>query len=85
MEGSYNAVAPNPVNNKTMTIAIAEKVKGKFYIPLHVPQFVLSVMLGQRSTEILKSATVATDKIVHIGFTFLYPTIQEAIAAIEKK
>ena len=85
MEGSYNAVAPNPVNNKTMTIAIAEKVKGKFYIPLHVPQFVLSVMLGQRSTEILKSATVATDKIVHIGFTFLYPTIQGAIAAIEKK
>ena len=85
MEGSYNAVAPNPVNNKAMTLAIAEKVKGKFYIPLHVPQFVLSVMLGQRSTEILKSATVATDKIVHIGFTFLYPTIQEAIAAIEKK
>ena len=84
-EGSYNSVAPKPVNNKEMTLAIAEKVKGNFFIPLHVPQFVLTVMLGQRSVEILKSATVATDKIIKAGFTFLYPTVKEAIAAIEKK
>ena len=84
-EGSYNSVAPKPVNNKEMTLAIAEKVKGNFFIPLHVPQFVLTVMLGQRSVEILKSATVATDKIMKAGFTFLYPTVKEAIAAIEKK
>ena len=85
MQGSYNAVAPNPVNNKVMTLAIAEKMKGKFYIPLHIPQFVLTVLLGQRSVEILKSATVSTDKIVQVGFQFLYPTVQVAIAAIEKK
>ena len=85
MQGSYNAVAPSPVNNKAMTLAIAEKVKGNFFVPLHVPQFVLTVMVGQRSVEILKSATVATDKIMKAGFTFLYPTVQEAIAAIEKK
>ena len=85
MEGSYNAVAPNHVNNKLMTLAIAEKVKGNFFIPLHVPQFILTVMLGQRSVEILKSATVATDKIIKAGFTFLYPTVQSAVAAIEKK
>ena len=84
-EGSFNSVAPKPVNNKEMTLAIAEKVKGNFFIPLHVPQFVLTVMLGQRSVEILKSATVATDKIIKAGFTFLYPTVKEAIAAIEKK
>ena len=83
MQGSFNAVAPNPVSNKTVTLAIAEKLKGKFYIPLHVPQFMLTVMLGQRSVEILKSATVATDKIVQAGFTFLYPTVQDAIEAIE--
>jgi hypothetical protein len=85
MQGSYNAVAPNPVNNKTLTLAIAENIKGKFYIPVHVPQFVLDVMLGKRSVEILKSATVSTDKIKEAGFTFLYPTIEASIAAIEKK
>ncbi len=85
MEGSYNAVAPNPVNNKAMTLAIAEKVKGSFFIPLHVPQFILTVMLGQRSVEILKSAMVSTEKIMQNGFTFLYPTVKEAIAEIENK
>ncbi len=85
MQGSYNAVAPNPVSNKKMTLAIAENIKGKFYIPVHVPQFLLTVMLGQRSVEILKSATVSADKIRKAGFTFLYPTIEACVAAIEKK
>jgi uncharacterized protein (TIGR01777 family) len=85
MQGSYNAVAPNPVNNKNLTLAIAENIKGKFYIPIHIPQFVLDVMLGKRSVEILKSATVSTDKIREAGFTFLYPTIEACVAAIEKK
>ena len=85
MQGSYNAVTPHPVSNKKMTLTIAENLKGKFYLPVHVPQFVLNVMLGKRSEEILKSTTVSTDKIKKAGFTFLYPTIEASIAAIEKK
>ena len=83
--GSYNAVAPKPVNNKTMTLAIAKIVKGTFFIPVHVPQFVLNIMLGERSIEILKSARVSSDKIKSAGFTFLYPTVEAAIMQIEKK
>lgn len=79
LTGSYNAVAPNPVNNKTMTLAIAKKIKGAFFIPVHVPQFVLTIMLGDRSVEILKSATVGTEKIKNAGFTFLYPSVEAAI------
>ncbi|MCY7292754.1 MAG: TIGR01777 family oxidoreductase, partial [Ferruginibacter sp.] len=59
IHGSYNAVAPSPVSNKTLTLAIANKVKGKFYLPIHVPLFILNIMLGTRSIEILKSATVS--------------------------
>jgi uncharacterized protein (TIGR01777 family) len=77
--GSYNAVAPKPVSNKTLTLAIANKLKGKFYIAVHVPQFVLTIMLGDRSVEILKSATVGTEKIKNAGFTFLYPSVEGAI------
>ena len=83
--GSYNSVAPKPVDNKTMTLAIAKTIKGTFYIPVHVPQFVLTVMLGDRSVEILKSATVSTEKIKQAGFAFLYPTIEAAIKQIENK
>lgn len=79
LAGSYNAVAPKPIDNKTMTLAIAKKIKGTFFIPVHVPQFVLTIMLGDRSVEILKSATVSTEKIKNAGFTFLYPSVEAAI------
>ena len=85
MKGSYNAVAPAPVKNKLLTLTIADKVKGKFYIPVHVPQFVLQTMMGKRSIEILKSTAVSSEKIMKEGFAFLYPEIKTAIAAIEEK
>ena len=42
-------------------------------------------MLGSRSVEILKSATVSCKKILTAGFIYSYPTIQEAILKIETK
>ena len=85
INGSYNAVAPKPVSNKTLTLEIAKNVKGKFYIPVHVPTFVLKIMMGSRSVEILKSATVSCEKIKEAGFTFLYPSVEVAVEEIEKK
>lgn len=82
LQGIYNAVAPHPVNNKTLTLKLAEQVCGKWYIPLHVPAFVLKTMLGEMSIEVLKSATVSADKIIAAGFPFQYSTIDEAIAEL---
>ena len=79
LSGVYNAVAPEPVSNKVLTIELAKKMKGQFYIPLHVPSFVLKILLGDRSMEVLKSATVSCAKIKQAGFTFLYPTIETAL------
>lgn len=79
LRGSYNAVAPNPVTNKALTLELANQIKGKFYIPLHVPEFVLKILLGERSIEILKSTSVNCDKIKSTGFTFLYPSIEAAL------
>ena len=84
MNGTYNAVAPKPVTNETLTIELAKALKGRFYIPLHVPKFILKIMLGDRSIEVLKSTTVNGEKIRDTGFTFLYPTITAAIAQLAK-
>ena len=84
MHGSYNAVAPNPVSNKTLTIQLAQLMKGNFYIPLHVPAFILKFILGSRSTEVLKSTTVSCTKIKNEGFTFLYPTVDAALHELIK-
>jgi len=82
LHGSYNAVAPNPVSNKMLTLELAKQMKGKFFIPMNVPKFVLKIMLGERSVEVLKSATVSCEKIKQTGFTFLYPTIEAALSQL---
>lgn len=79
VNGVYNAVAPNPVRNKDLTLLLAQKLKGKFFVPLHVPAFVLKIMVGQMSIEVLKSVTVSAEKIRTAGFTFLYPDINSAL------
>ena len=79
ISGTYNAVAPNPVTNKELILEIAKKEKGKFFIPIHVPSFVLKIVLGEMSVEVLKSATVSAEKIQQAGFIFQYPVIDSAI------
>jgi uncharacterized protein len=84
MNGVYNAVAPAPVNNKTLTLTLAKKMKRLFYIPFYVPVFILKIMLGNRSIEILKSATVSCKKTIAAGFDFKFENIDEALEDIEK-
>ena len=79
LSGSYNATAPNPVSNKTLTLTLAKAMKTKFYIPVHVPAFVLKIMMGQRSIEVLKSTTVSCKKIQDAGFEFTFKTIEAAL------
>ncbi|MEP7255020.1 MAG: TIGR01777 family oxidoreductase [Ferruginibacter sp.] len=85
LQGSYNAVAPQPVSNKTLTLVLAKLMRGKFYIPIHVPAFILKIMMGQRSIEVLKSATVSCKKILDTGFKFGYNSIESALNQLEKK
>lgn len=85
LNGAYNAVAPAPVSNKKLILQAAESFRNKFYIPIHVPVFLLKFMLGKKSIEILKSATVSAKKIKSTGFTFLYPTIESAINELAGK
>ena len=82
MSGVYNAVAPHPVSNKNFTLALAAKLKGRFFVPIHVPAFLLKIILGEMSVEVLKSATVNGDKARFAGFTFLYPDTQAAFSEL---
>lgn len=83
MNGSYNAVAPHPVSNKDLTIQLARIKKGKFFIPVQVPSFILKLVLGELSIEVLKSATVSCSKIHDTGFTFQFPSIDAALKALQ--
>jgi uncharacterized protein (TIGR01777 family) len=79
LSGVYNAVAPSPVSNKELILQLATIKRGSFFIPVYVPSFILKLVLGEMSTEVLKSAKVSCDKIKKAGFTFLYPSIGAAL------
>lgn len=84
LQGIYNAVVSNPVSNKELINAMA-KTKGGFHITTYVPQFILKIMLGEMSTEVLKSATVSNKKIEAAGYQFIFPTIETAVFNLHKK
>lgn len=77
--GIYNAVTPSPVSNKQLTIKAAKQRNGRWFIPFPVPSFILKLVLGERSNEVLKSATVSSEKVLLTGFSFQYPGIDEAL------
>ena len=79
--GAFNAVAPTPVSNKDLVLQVARKQK--LFIPIHVPEIALKAILGEMSIEVLKSATVSSEKIRQQGYEFLYPTLDKAIQKLE--
>ncbi len=79
MQGVYNAVAPETVSNKGLTIALAKSMRGRFFIPIHVPAFLLKWVLGEMSIEVLKSAKVNSFKTQGTGFNYQYPFLADAI------
>jgi uncharacterized protein len=85
ISGVFNGVAPKPVSNKILTLELAKRIRGKFFIPIHVPSFILKIVLGEMSVEVLKSATVNDDKIRNTGFKFLYPSLDAALNELTKK
>jgi uncharacterized protein len=81
MQGIYNAVAPCPVTHHELMKTIATGMGG-IKIPVHVPSVLLKILLGEMSTEVLKSCTVSAQKIMDAGFTFNHTDITSAIKAI---
>lgn len=77
--GIFNAVAPQPVSNKQLTITLAQALYGKGFLALPVPSFVLKLMMGERSLEVLKSTSVSSAKLEKEGFRFYFPNIKQAI------
>lgn len=78
VEGIYNGVAPHPVSHRTLMKTIA-KTKGGIKISVPVPAFVLKIMLGGMSVEILKSCTVSSDKTEKMGYSYKYTNIDNAV------
>ena len=80
LKGIYNAVSPAPVTNQELILTLA-KLRRRYFVPIRVPAFLLQVVMGEMSVEVLKSTTVSAQKIMDTGFRFRYPLIQSALAS----
>jgi uncharacterized protein (TIGR01777 family) len=80
-EGIYNAAAPNPVRNRELVRATA-RAMGRRALLMPAPVFALRVLLGEMADVVLNSTRVSADKVRQEGFSFQFPTLEEALADI---
>ena len=78
LEGIYNAVAPNPLSNKQLTVAIAKQLKKPLFLP-NIPEFIMQMILGEMHEILFSSQNVDSNKIIKEGFSFKYTSIEKAL------
>lgn len=79
LQGAFNITAPQTVTSRELTLQLAEKMNGKKFIKAKIPAKLLKMVMGEMSTEVLKSATVSSEKIRSKGFVFRFPTLEGAL------
>jgi len=83
MSGTYNAVSPNPVTNKELTLAIAKTLHRPMWAP-NVPTFVLRLVVGEITEIIVNGSKVSSEKIQRAGLGFKYPDLEPALKHLLK-
>jgi uncharacterized protein (TIGR01777 family) len=75
--GPVNVVGPAPVTNATFTDVLGRLLHRPTVMP--IPAVALQIALGGFSSEALKSSRVLPGVLSRTGFTWAYPTLEEAL------
>ena len=78
ISGIVNGVAPDPVNNKELTKAIAKQLRKPLFLP-NVPKFALKILVGEMADMLLGGNNVSSKKIEELGYSFQYPKLDAAL------
>jgi uncharacterized protein (TIGR01777 family) len=80
ISGPINVTAPHPVTNQEFTSALARALHRPAVFP--VPAIALKLAFGGFSSEMLGSKKIVPEVLTNAGFTFDYPHIGAALAAL---
>lgn len=78
-QGVYNAVAPEPVSNEEFSRQLAQVLRGTPRLGLPLPEFALSLAMGEMSSILTGSQRVASLRLSQMGFNFKFPQLNEAL------
>ncbi len=79
LSGAVNAVSPNPCTNKEFTKSLSKAVKRPAFFS--VPAVVLRMVVGEMAdAALLSSSRVLPKVLLQSGYSFLLPSIQEALS-----
>lgn len=82
-KGVYNVSTPFPVTNTEMTKVLAKTLHRPVW-PIHVPQFMLKLILGEMAAIVLSSDRSSVQKLLDTGFEFQYPHLEDALTELYK-
>lgn len=78
MHGAYNAVAPNPVTNKELTLELARVLKRPLWAP-PVPEFLVKLIAGEVADVVLHGGKISAAKLEQTGFKFRFEDVRSAL------
>ena len=82
--GPLNASAPNPTTNAEFTKALGRALHRPAFMP--APGFALKIAFGEMADALLLAGQrMVPAKAERLGYAFIYPTIDSALAAIFKR
>ncbi len=81
LAGPVNCTSPNPVTNRELTEGIKKALKKPSLIPF-VPSFAIKILMGEFGNLILEGQRGIPKKLADHGYTFLFPTLEEALKDI---
>lgn len=83
LSDAVNCTAPNPATNRELTRVLGEVLGKPTFMPA-VPGFVMSLILGEFGSVLLKGQRVVPKKLLDGGFRFSFPDIRSALKDLLK-
>jgi hypothetical protein len=83
-QGTYNAVAPNPVIQNELIVSLGQALSRPVFFP-NLPSLLVKLVFGERSSLVLNSQKVSADKVLAKGFVFQYDNLKLALKALYHK
>jgi uncharacterized protein (TIGR01777 family) len=78
ISGAVNCTAPNPVTNRELTQTLGEVLGKPTFMPA-VPGFMMSLMLGEFGSVLVKGQKVVPKRLLDAGFRFSFPDLRSAL------